>query len=280
MINLTNIGQPEVIEAIDYENILVDLQTELIELFPEIEPVLQMESALANKLMQVASYREVLLRARINDAAKGNLLAFATGNDLNHLAVFYGVDRMEGEEDEDFRDRLHIEVKGRSTGGSAHWYAAAARRADVRVKSVVVYRERLLPIIHIAVLSKENGGIPDKQMLDAVEAVVMSDQVRLVNDTLIVEAAVSSSTDIEADIWLLPNATTAIIDILPETLRAAWFVEAGVGFDLEPSWVEARLHVTGVKRVRVITPQSTLIADHGVAISLGDIKLNFKGYDY
>ncbi|MBX8827744.1 hypothetical protein HBA93_19245 [Ochrobactrum sp. SFR4] len=108
----------------------------------------------------------------------------------------------------------------------------------------------------------------------------MSDQVRLVNDTIVVEAAASTVTDIEADVWLLPNTTNAVIEAMPVTLRKAWADESSVGFDLEPSWIEARLHVVGVKRVKVIAPFLTVVADPGVAIALGEIKLNFKGYDY
>ncbi|MDR6431305.1 baseplate J/gp47 family protein [Brucella pseudogrignonensis] len=279
-INLENYPSPNVIEPISFEQILSEMQTELIRLFPAIEPTLALESALANKLLQVADYREMLVRARINDAAKANLLAFALGADLDHLATFYGVERLDTEGDEDFRARLLVEIKGRSTGGSSYWYQAAALRADVRIKAAVVYREALYPVIHIAILSKENGGIPDKAMLDAVTASVMSERVRLVNDTIIVEAAVNASTNVEADIWLLPNSSTAIVEILPDVLRGAWALEASVGFDLEPSWIEARLHVAGVKKVNCLLPVQAVIADPGVAIALGDIKLNFKGYDY
>ncbi|RBO90515.1 baseplate assembly protein [Pseudochrobactrum asaccharolyticum] len=288
-LDLSNFPQPEVIETLDYNKIYAEevedfkARWEIVrEKYPELPPynVEMLETDPASILLGVDAYRDLMLRGRINSAAKANLVAFATGSDLDHLAAFYGVVRMTGETDDSFRDRLLIEIKGRSTGGSSYWYAAAARRADVRIKSVVVYRERVLPVIHIAVLSSENGGIPDQAMLDAVKAIVTSDQVRLVNDTIIVEAAVSSPTDIEADIWLLPNTTSAVIEALPGNLREAWANESGVGFDLEPSWVEARLHVPGVKRVRVITPADTVVADSGVAIALGEIKLNFKGYDY
>lgn len=279
-INLENYPSPNVIEPISYEQILSEMQTELIRLFPVIEPTLALESALANKLLQVGDYREILLRARINDAAKANLLAFAEGVDLDHLAAFYGVERLDNEDDSSFRERLLIEIMGRSTGGSSYWYQAAALRADLRIKSAVVYREALFPIIHIALLSKENGGIPDQAMIDAVTTSVMSDRVRLVNDTIVVEAAVNTTTDIEADIWLLPNASSALIQTLPDFLRNAWAAEAGIGFDLEPSWVEARLHVAGVKKVNCLLPTQAVIAAPGVAIALGEIKLNFKGYDY
>lgn len=288
-IDLSAYPQPEIIETLDYEAILSEHVATFQDLWeirraanpdlPEYDVAL-LETDPVKIVLEAASYRDLMMRARINDAARANLVAFALNADLAHLAAFYGVEQLTGEDNISFRDRLLIEIRGRSTGGSFYWYQAAALRADVRIKAVVVYRERLFPVIHIAVLSKENGGIPDRAMLDAVTASVMSDRVRLVNDTIIVEAAVNATTDVEVDIWLLPNASTAIIDTLAAILRTAWTAESGVGFDLEPSWIEARLHVVGVKKVNCLLPLQAVIADPGVAIALGNIKLNFKGYDY
>ncbi len=207
-------------------------------------------------------------------------MLFALGGDLEHLAFFYDVERLEGETDDALRDRTVLAIKARSPGGSEWWYAAAAKRADVRIRSVKPYREKFWPIIHIAVLSNENGGIPDQKMLDAVTTEVMSDRVRLLNDTLIIEPAVATGTDIEADIWLLPDAAFGLMDVLPEILRQAWKSEAAIGFDLEPSWIEARLHVSGVKRVQVRSPLESVIASEGVALTSGSIKLNFMGRDF
>lgn len=280
MINLSSIGQPEVIETISFEGVLSDLQADLIGLFPDIAPVLQLESALVNKMMQVASYREIILRARINDAAKGNLLAFASGANLEHLAALYGVERMPGEDDNRLRYRTQVENKGRSPGGSSYWYQAAALRADIRVKSAVVYRDALLPIIYVSVLSYENGGIPDQSLLDAVNSYLQSDLVRLVNDTVIVAAAAQSTTDVEADVWLLPDASVSIVDGLPDYVKSRWSEEAGTGFDLELSWLMSKMHVSGVKKVVIKSPTVSIVATPGVAVALGEIRINFKGYDY
>ncbi|KAB2689654.1 baseplate J/gp47 family protein [Brucella tritici] len=279
-INLESYPSPDVIETIDFERILADMQEELIQLFPAIEPTLALESALSNKLMQVVSFREILVRARINDAARANLLAFATGADLEHLAAFYDVEKLEGEDDEALRSRTVLAIQARSPAGGANWYKAAARRADVRIRDVAVYREDFWPIIHVAILSRENDGIPDAEMLDAVRAIVTSDDVRPLNDTVVVDAAVQSRTDIEANVWLLPSAPLADMSPLQDALRKAWATETGIGFDLVPSWVEARLHVAGVQRVEMLSPSAPLVAAPGTAIAIGEIKLNYMGRDY
>lgn len=279
-IDLGSLEPPQAIETPDDGAILADLKADLIGRYPEIEPFLDLENEPVTKVLETAAYRELILRARINDVLRSRLIAFAEGADLEHLAAFYEVARLPGEQDEPFRERIFLEMKARSPGGGAYWYEAAARRADVRVKSAIVWRETLLPIIHIAILSTDDGGIPSPDLLEAVSAVVQSPTVRLVNDTVIVEAAVSQTTAIEADIWLLPNAAATVLDQLAPALRAAWDQESGIGFDLEPSWLEARLHQPGVKRVGIVSPAGPVIAPDGVALALGAIKLNFRGYDY
>ncbi|MFS2324035.1 baseplate J/gp47 family protein [Brucella sp. H1_1004] len=281
--DFSSLPPPEIIKTFYFETILAermdDLRQRLVASGIDYD-VGNLETDILKVVHLADTYREVALRTAINDAAKANLLAFALRSDLDHLGAFYDVYRLEGEVDEAYRSRLIIEIKGRSPGGSAYWYEAAARRSDVRIRSVKVYREAFWPIIHIAVLSRENGGIPDQTMMDAVTTEVMSERVRLLNDTLIVEPAVATGTNIEADIWLLPDAAFGILDALPEILRQAWLAESEIGFDLELSWIESRLHVSGVKRVDILSPSASEIAAPGVAISLGNIKLNYKGRDY
>lgn len=281
--DFSSLPPPEVIKTFYFETILAermdDLRQRLVAAGIDYD-VGHLETDILKTVHLADSYREAGLRAAINDAAKANLLAFALRSDLDHLGAFYDVYRLIGETDEAFRSRLIIEIKGRSPGGGAYWYEAAARRADVRIRSVKVYREPFWPIIHIAVLSRENGGIPDQTMMDAVTAEVMSERVRLFNDTLLPESAVVTGTYIEADIWLLPDAAFGVLDTLPELLRQTWLAESEIGFDLEPSWIKARLHVSGVKRVDILSPTTSEIAGPGVAISLGNIKLNYRGRDY
>ena len=47
-------------------------------------------------LVEAFSYKEMLLRQRINEAVQSLLLAFATGSDLDHRAAFWGLTRLGG----------------------------------------------------------------------------------------------------------------------------------------------------------------------------------------
>lgn len=277
-VDLSQLAEPQAIEPLDFETILAAHAADYIARYPEFTATLESEPVI--KLLETAAYRELLIRARVNDVLLSRLLAFATGADLEHLAAFYEVTKLPGETDAAFRERIALENKGRSTGGSQYWYEAAARRADVRVKSAHVYRETLMPVIHIAIIATDNGGIPTQDVLDAVSAEVQSSTVRLINDTIVVEAAISQMTPIEADVWLLPSAASGVLEQLAPTLRAAWEQESGIGFDLEPSWLRARLHLPGVQSVDIVSPAGAIVAPDGVALAMGTIIINFKGHKF
>ena len=89
---LSDLPLPEIIESLSYETIFGALKDDFKARWPDYSSFLESDPAM--KLLEVAAYRELLLRARVNDAARANLLAFAGGSDLDHLASFYGVFRM------------------------------------------------------------------------------------------------------------------------------------------------------------------------------------------
>ena len=95
LIDLSKLPAPQLIEELDYEAILNGMRKKLRELLPEWTGY-ELESDPANKVLEVAAYREMLLRQRVNEAARGVLIAFAQGSDLDHLAAFYPEKRLEG----------------------------------------------------------------------------------------------------------------------------------------------------------------------------------------
>ena len=95
LIDLSKLPAPQLIEELDYEAILNEMRKKLRELLPEWTGY-ELESDPANKVLEVAAYREMLLRQRVNEAARGVLIAFAQGSDLDHLAAFYPEKRLEG----------------------------------------------------------------------------------------------------------------------------------------------------------------------------------------
>jgi phage-related baseplate assembly protein len=78
---------PDIIETLDYEAIVSEMRDDLVARFPLIAGVIDLESEPARKLIEAFAYRELRLRARINDGARAVLLASSYGTNLDHLAA-------------------------------------------------------------------------------------------------------------------------------------------------------------------------------------------------
>ena len=74
---LAGLPTPQVLETLRFEHIFDALLRDFQVRYPQYSALLASDPAI--KLIEVAAYRELLLRARINEAARANLLAFAVG---------------------------------------------------------------------------------------------------------------------------------------------------------------------------------------------------------
>ncbi|WCR53869.1 MAG: hypothetical protein PG981_000891 [Wolbachia endosymbiont of Ctenocephalides orientis wCori] len=133
--------QPSSSQKFSYEEIFLRMKEELIQRDSTFSALVESDPAI--KILEVAAWRELLLRQRINEATKANLLKFAEGPDLDYLAEFYGVERKEKEEDEAFRKRLKAKIVGYATEGSREYYRYHALSADTRIKDALV--ESIIP---------------------------------------------------------------------------------------------------------------------------------------
>jgi len=133
VVDLTRLPPPAIVEPLDYEALLAALKADLAGRAPELAPVLALESEPLVKLLQVAAWREMEIRARVNAAARAILLPLAAGADLDNLAARYGVVRLAGEDDERLRARVLIAYHQLAGAGSvAGWrFHALSAHPDV-----------------------------------------------------------------------------------------------------------------------------------------------------
>ena len=278
---LANLPPPELIEELDYDTRLGLFVTKLLADMQAVGiayDVNEMESDPAKVLLRVATYIDINLRDRVNQAMRANLLPFAYGGDLDILAQFYDVTRMFGETDDALRARVVLAIRGRSTGGTEPRYRFIAVSADVNVADAAIYTVGKSPVVHVAVFSKINGGVADAPMLAAVEAALMAPAVRMVNDTINVHPAVRKVVNITADVWLLPSASNTILDSMEIALRAAWVKDGALGRDLTRSYVSGKLMLDGVQDVE--PTMTTAVAAFNEAIAIGTVTLNNRGRKY
>lgn len=278
--DLASLPTPAVIETLSFETIFSELQAEFQSRYPDYSALLASDPAV--KLLEVAAYREVLLRNRINAAAKASLLAFATGSDLGHLAAFYGVTRLLNENDEALRLRTRQRIIGFSNaGGAAHYrywaLSASPEVADVEVDSPEPGRVR------ISVLAKEGDHadgvtVPDA-VLDAVRAVVLRDDIRVLTDTVEVVPAELIPVTVAARVWLYHDTPMAAFEAIDARFKDALAAQSGLGWDLTPSWVIGELQRPGVHKVELLSPTVDIRANANQAVRLMHLNLDFAGRD-
>lgn len=277
---LASLATPQVIDEIDFEAELVALKADLVTRHPDAAEVIDLLSEPLTKLLEAYAYRVTLISQRINEAARANLLAFAAGSDLDHLAAFYGVFRLEGEVDAPMRERAIEAIRGRATAGSPYWYRAHALSASILVKDAAAYQATQTdPRVYISVLSTVNGGLADQELLDAVMAAVASDEVRVLNDRVEVHAATISDVTVTANIWLYPDTDEAVFNGLSNGLQTAFDAAMGLDWNLTRSWITAQLHVAGVQRVEIVAPAADIEVDFKSAVRLLGINLTLAGRD-
>ena len=142
VIDLTRLPPPAIVEPLDYEALLATLKADLTARAPELAPVLALESEPLTKLLEVAAWREMELRARVNAAARAILLPWAAGADLDSIAARYGVARLTGEDDDRLRARALIAYHQLAGAGSVAGWRHHALSAHPDVVAADVWSPR------------------------------------------------------------------------------------------------------------------------------------------
>jgi phage-related baseplate assembly protein len=282
-VELRGLPEPQVIQDISFETMLADLIGRFKMVAAQFGldyDVDSLETDPAIILGQAFSFQHVQLRQRINEAVKAMMLPYAVGADLDVLANFYDVTRLVGETDIALRQRVVIEIKGRSAAGPADRYAAVALAVDADIRSVSVFTKGKSPVVYVAILTHSNGGVPSSFLLADVRTALNDKGVRVVSDRIEVIPAVKETVDVELKIWLLDGAPDTIVDQAPDALRLAWAERGGLGRDLTHSWIEAELMTQGVYRIELVDPVSDVVVDPNFAIALGNISVELVGRGY
>jgi phage-related baseplate assembly protein len=268
-INLSQLPLPAAVEVIDFEVILAALKADLILRAPEIASVLNLESEPLVKLLEVFAFREMILRARINDGVRAVHLATATGADLEHLAALFGVVRLTVapanptatpptaavmESDTNLRLRAQLALEGFSTAGPRAAYEFHARSSDARVLDIHV--DSPDPgNVRVVVLSSEGNGTASAEVLTAVSDALNAEDVRPLCDTVTVQSAVIVPFAITAELVVQDGPDPAIVLALAQNAVASYLANARrISEYIRLSAIYAALHQPGVEAVVLALP--------------------------
>lgn len=207
-IDLSQLPAPVVVESLDYDATLKTRRQQLISYFPEEEQeavtrTLALSSDPGEKLLEFSVYLENLLRQRINEAAQANMLALATGSDLDNLAADFNVQRLTVtpadntvtpaipavmETDTALRLRTQQAMEALSVAGPTEAYEYFARSADGRVSDAKA--DSPSPAcVTVTILSTEGDGTAGDDLLKSVSDALSPEDRRPVADRVTVQSA-------------------------------------------------------------------------------------------
>jgi phage-related baseplate assembly protein len=274
-VDLSTLAPPQIIEELDFDTIFADMLADLIARSAASDNTFTalVESDPAYKILQVAAYREVLLRQRVNEAAQALLLAYAVDEDLDQYGAGLDVPRLTITPADDttvpptpavmesntaYRARIQQSFEGFSSAGPVGAYQFYALSADGQVLDVSVTTPTPGTVLVTILSANGDGGAdsdPDGKLITAVTAALTAEDVRPLCDTVIVQFAqilpysVNATLDIYASVdqdAVLAIAQAAVTDYAASCHRC--------GRAPTLAGIYAALFVTGVQNVVLHAP--------------------------
>lgn len=275
-IDLSSIPAPTVVEPLDFETIYQSMRDDLLALDPTLADTLALESEPLNKQLQVCAYRELIIRQRVNEAAKAVMLAYALDGDLDNLAAFFKTQRLvidQGDENaippiaatyennDDFRARIQLALDGFSTAGPERAYIyhalsasgevldASADAPQFSLAALAPELQAQLPSNVIVLQVDYDAGLPNPMPGDVVinvlartgDGVASPELITTVNNAL-------SADDIRP---LTDHVQTRGAEIIPYTISAQLFTFAGPdsAVVLQQAQQNAQLYTESMRRL-------------------------------
>lgn len=297
-IDLSLLPPPDVIETIDYEVILTARKTRMRALLDEAGVLpdwdQDSESDPIVKMLEENAFREVLLRQRVNDGARAVMLATSNGADLENIVARYGVERqlitpadpealppVEAVYETDARLLLRgqLAYEGLSVAGPRGAYRFHALSADPRVKDVGVSRPEPGTVL-VTILSTEGDGTAPADLLDIVSAALNDEDVRPLNDTVVVQSAEILHYMIAATLYLSDGPDTSTVEAASlAAARAYADARHRVGALVALSGIDGALHQTGVIRAIRTEPAAEIVPNATQAAYCDGITIEIGGDD-
>lgn len=265
-IDLAALPAPQVLESLDFESMYEAALAVFREYLGDNWSA-PLESDPVVKILELVAYWRVQDRARVNDAAKALLLAYAKGSDLDQLAANVALQRLVVqaedltavppvpevlEEDDALRERVQLVYEGLTTAGPRNSYIMHARNASGLVADATA--ESPSPaVVDVTVLSLDGDGTADDELLATVAAHINDDDVRPVADRVNVRSAEILPYQINAVVYLAGNGPEgeAVLAEARSRLEAWKNPRRRLGVEISRSAIDAQLHVAGVKRVEI-----------------------------
>jgi phage-related baseplate assembly protein len=272
-VDLSRLPAPTIVPQLGFEKILAELVASMQALLPSFDATIDSDPVV--KILQVAAYREVLVRQEAQDGALQTLVAYATGATLDHLAARMGVTRLiiapadlvtgaepALESDDDLRQRIVLAPESYSVAGPELAYVYHAKTASPLAIDASAISPQPGEVL-VSVLSGETpAGAASDALLASIRAIVTAPEIRPLGDAVTVASAEIVPYAIDATIFPFDGPDA---DLLIETGRVALAGYVAdchkLGRAVRRTSIAAALTVPGVENVVVNTPAADVVCE-------------------
>ncbi len=186
----------------------------------------------------------------------------------------------EKEDDASFYSRMRESEESYTTAGAKNSYSYHARSVSALVSDVSV--ESPEPGKVDVKIMLQDGVLPDEEMISKVQEYLNADDIRPLTDYVVVSAPATVTFDIDVIYYI-----SSMQEISAEKIRdavetytrsyVAWQTSK-MGRDINPSYFNALIMQSGIKRAEIISPVFTRIENGSVAV-LGNLNITFGGME-
>lgn len=224
-------------------------------------------------LQESGALREMYVSQHIRDTAFNLTLAFAKGAWLDLKGEELGTARavvtpaIGGapavmEPDDRYRARIQLGIEAYASSGTpgGYLYHAMSTSVDVRDASVVVLNKGSDdPIVEMTILSRLGTGEPSAELMRAVRANLMRDDIKLLTDALRVRPARPVPYAVKSTLLVPPGPDTGAIKATAlASVQAMADRYRRIGGGVPHSAIVAALHVPGVDSVVQVKPAGSV----------------------
>lgn len=288
-VDLSRLPAPEIVVQLDFETILAEMVADVQVLQPSFDATVDSDPAV--KVLQVAAYRELLLRRAFQEGALQNFVAYASDTRLDHLAALVGVTRLTVtpadpltgtgaimEADDDLRQRVVLAPESFTVAGPELAYVARAKEASADVLDASATSPSPGNVL-VSVLARDGDGTASPALIALVEAVVTDKGVRPLGDRVTVASTELVPFTVIAAIRTFAGPDAALIVAAARTALDTYLAEnRRLGRDVTRSGLYAALTVAGVQRVDLALPLGDINCTATQTAHCTAIALTHAGY--
>lgn len=281
-IDLAGLVPPDIIEELDFEVILSEAKDDVVARMrvrsPSIDfDVYMLESEPIVKVLETQSYRETIIRSRINTACRAIMLAYAQQHDLDHLGAYYSTGRAVVtpadiaqniaavmEDDTRYRRRVQIAPEAFSTAGPAGAYEYHTLAVDPSIKDVGVYSSAP-GIVDVLPLTNAGDGMPSNDLIEAVRLRLADPKISPLTDVKNVRKPIKIEYTIDVTLKLAEGPDPVIVELAARDSLSLYAASRHyVGMPVYWSGIVTAAKVDGVEKVTMTNQQDILVSQDNV----------------